>query len=359
MNLNDLRRHRLYSQQLIQPRFTTAVQVVAWLGAVQAQDYFGAKWALGQRLPGVTDAAIDAAFNAGEIVRTHAMRPTWHFVAPADVRWLQMLTGPRVHMRNGPYYKSGGLDEAAYKRAAKVFEQELRDHQYKDRNQLAAALAAAGLGRTKLDLALVVMKAELEGLLVSGPRVGKQFTYALLEERVPPAPALSRDEALATLVKRYFTSHGPAQAADFATWSGLTLTDTRRGLEIVGGALERATFDEQTYWFAAADPPALPSTVYLLPNYDEATLAYKDRSGLSVPDPLVTVTDQTVRDYPHCIFTGGVVTGLWKRTTGKTTGVTPLYLQIPTPAQARGWQAALQRYSDFLEAPVVELPPPD
>ncbi len=359
MKLDDLRRHRRDQQQLGRPRFTQPAEVVAWLGAVQAQDYTGAKWALGQRLPAGpsnTDAALDEAFNSGAILRTHAMRPTWHFVAPADLRWLQMLTGPRVHKRNSPYYKKGGLDEATLKRAAAVLTKELRDLNYKNRNELSAALTAAGLERAGIDLALVVMWAELEGLLVSGPRVGKQFTYALLEERVTPAPALTRDEALATLVTRYFTSHGPAQAADFATWSSLTLGDTRRGLEMVGAALEQATLDGQTYWFAAADPPPLPTLVYLLPNYDEATLAYKDRSAFSLPGSELIATEQVTREYPLVFMHGGRVIGLWKRTLGKTVGVTPLYFAPPTPAQGRGFQAALQRYSAFLEAPVEVLP---
>jgi len=360
MNLDQLRRHRHYQQQLVGARYTQPAQVVAWLGAVQAQDYTGAKWALGMRLaatPGapVTDAALDDAFDAGAILRTHAMRPTWHFVAPADLRWLQALTGPRVQQRNAPYYQKGGLDDATLRRAAGVLTRALRDHTYLNRTELAAALARAGHGLAGVDLAYVVMWAELEALIVSGPRVGKQFTYALVEERVPPAPALARDEALAMLVARYFASHGPAQAADFSTWSGLTLADTRRGLALAGAALEQAEVEGQTYWFAAADPPPLPGEMYLLPNYDEATLAYKDRSAFLMPGAAAIATETVTRGYPHTLFSGGRVIGLWKRTMGKTVGVTPLFFEPPTPAQRRAFAAALQRYSAFLETPVVEL----
>ena len=359
MNLDQLRRHRHYQQQLVAPRFGTPAEVVAWLGAVQAQDFTGAKWALAMRLKAgsapVTEAAIDAAFNAGELLRTHAMRPTWHFVAPADLRWLQALTGPQVHKRNGPYYRQFGVDAAFYQRAAKVLAKELRDRQYKTRDELAAALDAAGLSQRGTGLALVIMWAELEALIVSGPRVGKQFTYALVEEVVPPAPALGRDEALAELVRRYFSSHGPAQATDFATWSGLSAADTRRGLALVGGALEQMTLDEKTYWFAPADPPPLPPDLYLLPNYDEATLAYKDRSAILPPEAALVATESVVRAYSHQLFSNGQVIGLWKRELGKVIEVTPLYFQPPTAAQRRELGKALQRYSAFAGVPVVAV----
>src|SRR6266498_4691790 len=92
----DILRQRLHNQLLSQTKFSQPSQVVAWLGAVQAQDYAGAKWAVAQRTNGLTDTAIEQAFARGEILRTHVMRPTWHFVSPTDIRWMLDLTAPRV-----------------------------------------------------------------------------------------------------------------------------------------------------------------------------------------------------------------------------------------------------------------------
>src|SRR5205085_9873252 len=175
----DLLRHRLHNQQLTRSKFTDPAAMVAWLGAVQSQDYFGAKWALAQRLPGATDASLDRAFNEGAILRTHVLRPTWHFVAPADIRWLLALTGPRVLAISAPYFRANGLDAAVFKRTHPVITTALQGGKFLMRSELAAALKEAGLGQSGLGLTYAVIEAELTGLICSGPRRGKQFTYAL------------------------------------------------------------------------------------------------------------------------------------------------------------------------------------
>ena len=205
-----------------------------WLGAVQAQDYHGAKWALALRTRGVDSAALDRAFDAGAFLRTHVMRPTWHFVAPEDLRWLLALTGPRVHAVNAHPYRAFELDAPLFRRAHALLTRALRGGRSLTRLELATALEAGGIAARGQRLAYIVMHAEIDALVCSGPMRGKQHTYMLLEERVPPAPALARDEALATLARRYFTSHGPATAHDFAWWSGLTVADAREGVALAG-----------------------------------------------------------------------------------------------------------------------------
>ena len=202
-----------------------------WLGAVQAQQFDEAKWSLAERTHACTDADVEAAFARGEIIRTHVLRPTWHFVERGDVRWLLRLTRPRVHALNRYSYRMFELDASVLTRSHDVLAKTLADGEPRTRRELAERLAAAGIEADGPRLAYIVMHAELEELICSGPRRGKQQTYALLDHRAPPSPldGLSRERALAELVRRYFRSHGPATIKDFTAWSSLTVADTRVG----------------------------------------------------------------------------------------------------------------------------------
>src|SRR5512139_384836 len=230
----DIVRHRLHNQFLSQTNCTSPAQVVEQLGAVQSQDYAGAKWALAQRLKDpATDVAIDKAFNEGKILRTHVMRPTWHFVAPGDIRWLLMLTGPRVHVGSAFMYRKLELDQAIVKKSYRVLEKALQGNKQLTRAELGIAFEKAGILAEGQRLGYFMMSAELDGIICSGARRGKQFTYALLEERAPQVKPLKRDEALAELVRRYFTTRGPATLHDFTWWSGLTMAEAKEGIESV------------------------------------------------------------------------------------------------------------------------------
>ena len=350
----DLLRGRFANQHLAHPRLVDPAQIVAHLGAVQAQDYAAAKWALAQRLRGATDAALDAAFNAGAILRTHVLRPTWHFVAPADIRWLLALTAPRVNLLLAHYDRQWGVEPAILKRGHAALARALQGGQQLTRAQIDTVLQAASIQLGGEGLGHVAMHAELDGLICSGPRRGKQFTYMLLDERVPPAPALTRDEALLALVTRYFTSHGPAQPQDFAWWSGLTLGDTRKGLPMAGARLSRATVNDQDFYFAPAAAPPIPPAAYLLPNYDEYTVAYKDRSHFHDAADFQSSNARANVPFANMIVMGGRVVGIWKRTLGsKSVQVAATWLRPPTPAQQRALEAALQRYGRFLGLPAT------
>jgi hypothetical protein len=313
----DLARRRLINQRLVGGGFSTPVEAVSWFGAVQSQDYPGAKWALGQRMQGVSDAALDRAFDAGEILRTHVLRPTWHFVAPADIRWMLALTGPRVHRAMSYYCRQNGLDATTFARARPAIQRALKGGAHLTRDELAAALKKAGIDALGVRLGLLVMHEELDGIICSGPRRGKQFTYALLDERVPAAPALSRDEALTALTVRYFTSHGPATVRDFVWWSGLTVKDARSGIEMAGKALSQETGDSLTYWSSPHERARVrvPSpVVHLLPNYDECLIAYKDRNNVAhvpaPPDPRL----KRLGVFAHQMLVDGRMVGSWRRT---------------------------------------------
>jgi DNA glycosylase AlkZ-like len=356
MPLSDIARHRLHNQHITSAPFAKPGDVVSWLVAVQAQDYAGAKWALGLRLQqGARDADIDRVFNAGAILRTHVLRPTWHFVTPADIRWLLALTAPRVHAVNAHRYRQLELDDAALKRSRKVLMKALQGGKLLTRDELRDALQAAKIATDGQRLAYMLMHAELGGIICSGPRRGKQFTYALLEERVPPAPTPQRAEALAEFARRYFTSHGPATVQDFAKWSGLTSADAKRGLEAVKDQLQHEVLNSNEYWSSPTLSPvkAVSPTAYLLSVYDEYITGYKDRSMIGKPEvaaKLFTMGNALTA----VVVVDGQIVGTWRRTLNKETVVVEIssFTQL-TKAEQRSVVAAAQRYSEFLEKPVA------
>ena len=198
--------------------------------------------------PGLTEAELDRAFDEGAILRTHVLRPTWHFVAPADIRWMLALTGPRVQARSVPYHRRAGARQGCPDAQPARLRALARRGEAPDAHGARTALTRAGIAVDSLRLAFLVMHAELDQVICSGPRQGKQFTYALLDERAPRVRALERDEALAELTKRYFASHGPATVRDFVWWSGMTVKQAKAGLEMLGRAAASDTVDGVTYW---------------------------------------------------------------------------------------------------------------
>ena len=284
------------------------------MGAVQAHEYTDSKWALALRMRQASDAMVERAFASGSILRTHVMRPTWHFVTPADIRWMLALTAPRVSAAISSYNRRLELDAAVFRRSRHLIAAALRGGAQLTRQELKAVLDRGGIQADSVQrLAFIVMQAELDGVICSGARRGKQFTYALLDERVPAVPALSRDQALAELTRRYFTSHGPAQLRDFAWWSGLTVTDARAGLEMVAPTLAREIVDGRTYWFSSSTRTmrSQSHTAAVLPMYDEYLIAYKDRSAALNP---ARWNPFAARDsYMAPIVVNGKVIGGWKR----------------------------------------------
>ena len=323
----DITRTRLRNQRLSGGRFAKPEEVVSWLGAVQAQEYGHAKWALGLRMQRAADAQIEAAFSEGRILRTHVMRPTWHFVAPADIRWMLALTAPRVSAAMAPYNRRLELDAAVFRRSQRAMHRALRGGQELTRQELKAVLQRAGVHADGVQrLAHIVMQAELDAVICSGARRGKQFTYALLDERVPISRPRPRDEAIAELARRYFTSHGPAQIHDFAWWSGLSVADARAGLATIERELARETIDGRTYWFSSsARTPTAPRTAYLLPLFDEYLIAYKDRRAALDTSRWTRAASRDPFSAP--VVVNGQVVGGWKRVqTGDKVGIalTPL-----------------------------------
>jgi len=347
---------RLRAQRLTGKPFTSSVEAVRWLGAVQSQDYAGAKWALGQRTGGATDSEIDRLYDQGALLRTHVMRPTWHFVLPEDIRWMLELTRSRVRLGLSARHRELGIDERVIARASTAFTRALSGARHLTRPELGKVLHAAHISPDGQRLPHLLMAAELNGVIGSGPRRGKQMTYALLDARAPNTRALDRTEALVELTLRFFRSHGPAQLQDFVWWSGLTMAEARTGIRIAGAALDHQVVEGKDYWFdAKAGPVARVSAVaHLLPNFDEYTVAYRDRAAALHPDGLF---DPALFSFgsvlANIVTVDGQVRGAWRRSlAGGRVRVEVRLLDRLKPAEAAGVEEAGRRLGRFLERPV-------
>jgi len=348
----EIARQRLANQGLSQARFTRPEEVVRWLGAVQAQEYAYAKWGLGLRLKGMKASDVESALTAGKILRTHVMRPTWHFVTAEDIRWMLDLTAPRVHIVNGTMYRKLNLNQGLLTRSADIILRALEGGHQLTRLELGRVLAQAGIEADTMRLGYIVHYAELEGIICSGARRGKQFTYALIAERAPQARSLPREEALAALVSRFFCSHGPATLADFVRWSGLTQAETKMGLEMVNDVIVHKQVDGKDYW---RSKDVLPDSItgpkaLLLPPYDEMTIGYKDNSAI-LEDKFMPLAINEV--YGGAAFINHRILGYWKRTLAKNRVIVEVNpFRAWTDEERHTYAASALAFGEFLEMPV-------
>lgn len=355
MTTNDIARRRLHHQLIAATRSgqpaepAGPVGVVRWLGAVQAQDYLGSLWALGLRLRRASEAAVERAVADGEIIRTWPFRGTLHYAAAEDVRWMLGLSAGRTIKRAASRYRQLGLDEATFAKSGRVLARALRDGKQLTRHELAAALNRAGVATDGQRLIHILNRSSLEGLTCYAARRGRQFTFALLDEWAPATKRLGREESLAELAARYFESRGPATLRDFVWWSGLTGADARAGLETAKPRLAREVIDGQTYWLSPSAPGAKQDespTAYLLPAYDEYTVAYKDRGAMLPPSSAGRAGAGLLN--PVVVIDGEAV-GNWKRALKKeTVVVTPSLFRALSKREKQALAAAAEAYGEFL-----------
>jgi hypothetical protein len=360
----DIAGRRLEAQRLAGNPLDGPAEVVGWLGAVQAQDYPAAVWAVGQRTRGATAADVHRLFDEGAIVRTHVLRPTWHLVLPGDLRWLLALTAPRLRAGLAGRWHALGIDAGVIAGAQAAFQAALTGGRQLTRTELGAVLQASGIAPDGQRLPHLIMAAELDALVVSGPRRGRDFTYMLLDERVPVTPPLDPEEAMGRLAETYFRSRGPAQVQDFAWWSGTTLAGARGGVAAAAASLTSEVTGGRRYWAAALPPPPprppRAPVVHLLPNFDELTVAYRDRSATDHPrglfDPGLFAFGSVLS---NVLVIGGRVRGAWRRVAGPRSLRLQLRLLDPLrPAERAAVGREVDRMSRFLERP-VELEWPD
>jgi hypothetical protein len=354
LNASEIGRRRLTNQHLTGRPFPTPEEAVGWLGAVQAQDYGPAKWSVAQRTAGVSDADMDRAVAAGTILRTHVLRPTWHFVLPQDIRWLLVATAPRILARTAYRRRQLGLEAAILRKSEKLLAHVLRGGNELTRREIGALLHGAGIDIEGQRLPHILMDAELHGVICSGPLHGRQHSYVLLDQRAPQARDFTRVEALGELAARYFTSHGPASAKDFAAWASLTVADVRKALDRAEPGLERDALDGVTLWSGASVPTSASAradsapTVRLLQGYDEYIMGYSEtRHAIRGSDDMRSSAARP--NMNQAIILDGRVAGLWRRKLWRDSVVVEAALHEPFEiAQARALAAEAKRFGKFL-----------
>jgi hypothetical protein len=349
----EIARRRMRNSRLTGPRFKSPDETVRWHLAMQAQDYAPAKWSIGQRSTGLFDGDLDEAVAAGSIVRTHVLRPTWHFVAREDLRWLLELSGPRVQQGNAGRYLQLGLDERTRARCAEVIASSLAGGNRLTRNELAGVLEDAGIDREGQRMPYILMHCELEGIIGSGGLSGKQQTYALLDERAPKGRRSDRDESLVELTRRYLTSHGPATVKDMSWWSGLTMADIRKALDMLGAQVRGETVDEILLWTVASGdarpPPARGA--HLLQTYDELVVGFSESRFFG--DPGVERARAAWSGASGTPPSGGVllngrIGGHWRRTIERNRIDVEVHLyEEPTRVDARALEVAAAKLGRF------------
>ena len=339
---------RLHNQKITANDLSTPQSLVEHLGAVQAQDFPMSKWAVGLRLPGATDATIEAALDAGALVRTHVLRPTWHLVSGQDVRWMLALTGKHIKAASASRDRDLGLDAAVYTRANDLIAKALEGGRHLTREEVMQALDRGGIHTNPSRAVHFMMYAETDALVCNGVPRGKEQTYALLDEKVPKGLMLNREEALATLALRYFTSHAPATLADFQWWSGLPMPDARAGLENVKSQMQSVNWEGKTYWLGSDAAPQAAENVFLLPAFDEYTVSYKDRSPVFEPRwHKEAITSNGI--FKPIIVVNGHVVGIWKRTMQKSKVlIEPTFFDSATALLPTALEKEMQRFGAFL-----------
>ncbi|MCW3110277.1 MAG: Winged helix DNA-binding protein [Segetibacter sp.] len=349
MTINDIAKYRLLNQQLAGTTLTTPKEIVSHFGAMQSQDYAMSKWAIGIRLS-ADEKAIENAINNGEIIRTHILRPTWHFVSSNDIRWMLALTATHVKRALASMCRKLELTDETLKHCKIIIEKSLTGNNHLTREEIMLDLNKKGIATNDIRSALIMLDAELDGLVCNGPMRLKQFTYALLDERVSETKLLTRNDALAELAKRYFTSHGPASLQDFSWWSGLSLSDSKLALEMVKNNFLSIKTDNQAYWFDSteSDTNDNSNNALFLPAYDEFMVSYKDRSASLAPEIAKHAISGNGIFKPIIVVDGRVI-GWWKRAFEKDKVLIEThYFKSGKKLQKRVAFKAAERYGNFV-----------
>lgn len=351
-------RRRMLTQRLASAPAATAGDVVRTLLAVQCQDAPLAAWSLGLRSRAGTYAAVLAEQDTAAFVRTHVLRPTWHYVAAEDLRWLLELTSARIQSSMAARHRQLELDARTVDRGLGALGELLADRGALTRKQIGPLLAAQGLPGPGERVGHLLLLAELRGLVCSGPLAGREHTYALLEQTLPvvPDPPADRDEALGRLVGRFFSGHGPAGVGDLLRWAAVNKGEIRRGLDIVGDGLEHWELDGEAVWFDPATPPRMsrPDRAHLLPTFDEVVLTYA-HTGFPRPAGHPRGADRLspAEAGGGMVVCDGHDVGTWKRTVRAATCTVDLEL---APGLDDGRRAAVdaaaQRLADFVGLPL-------
>jgi hypothetical protein len=348
-SVNSVEDIRIQSHQLRNPGFNDPEKLVAWMGAIQAQDYSMSKWALGVRLRSATIGDVEAALNKGKILRTHVLRPTWHLVAAEDIRWMLQLSGERIKSSSASRDRILEITEELYSECNRLIGRILEGNNHLTRQELAAELAKAGIAVNTSRMIHFMMRAEIEGIVCSGIDKGNRQTYALIDERIPLAKTLHREEALTTLATKYFRSHSPASVQDFAWWSGLSAGDARQAIHLIRSELFTVRFRENPLFVHQSCCNDLKplDTFYFLPAFDEYIIAYRDRTSVLGAEHHAKAFSKNGIFHPLIVSNGRII-GTWQKAAGKKRiAVKPVFFEAIDPDEDR-IKTAENRYSTFL-----------
>lgn len=349
MKLSEIAQLRLHTQHINSNRYKNVKELVASMGAMHAQDFAMCKWAIGIRMPKLSLAEIENSLRNAEIIRTHVMRPTWHIVSAENIRWMLELTSPYIKSSMKSRWKELGLNEKIVSKCHSIFEKILAGNNHQTREELISQLEKAKIATSDQRAAHLIVNAELDQLICSGITKENKITYALFEERVPSKKPLKKEEALYSLASIYFNSHGPATMQDFSWWSGISLTDSKKAMELVKDNCIQTKIDDAVYFQSKTlSIPQFKESLYLLPAYDEFLISYKERkASLLTLHQKVTITTNGI--FKPIIVENGQVTGVWSRTFKKDrVQIKPVFFKAPKARSKELLEVAAKQYAAFL-----------
>jgi hypothetical protein len=345
---NQIRSWRLRNQLLVDKPFKSVYEVVKWMGALQAQDYYGSLWAIGLRMKGVNENMIEKEIDDKQIVRSWPMRGTLHFTAPEDLRWMLNLLAPRVIKKATSVYTQADLNSKVFSKASNILVKEFEKSPTMTRDEIYRVLEKYRISTSQSRGLHILGWMAQNGIICQASRKGKQPTFALLDYWIPGVKPIDVEESLAKLALQYFKSHGPATIHDFCWWTGLTQTEARKAIGLVEPNLLRLKVDATFIYSADAQGGSKSSSIILIPSYDEFSVGYKDRSAL-LDDANIARTGHGI--FSSCILLNGKIAGTWKRTKEKN-GVkiqTDLFYKL-SEKETQNLEKAVDRYKNFLNA---------
>lgn len=348
MTASAISKKRFANQHIQGKKFDSAKELVQWMGAMQAQDYNMAKWAIGVRLKNSTNQLIEEAINNTEIIRTHVLRPTWHFVSAKDIRWILELTAKNLNRSLASNNKTLELDEKIFRRCNTIIEKLLSNGNHLTRKEIMEALEKKGIKTNPLRAAHIMFKAETDMIVCNGIKRDKESTYALFNERVPSTKKFSKEEALAELADRYFKSHGPAALHDFTWWSGLSVSDAKQALELVKSQMVSEKLKDHVYWLFpyTVTEKIKDNEMVFLPAFDEFLISYKTRE-ISL-DPMFASKSYTTNGiFNPIIVHNAKVIGTWKPQYKKEILIKEQFFGKPTETQKQLCKKASKEFIGF------------
>jgi hypothetical protein len=354
MTYQEISHYRLVSQKLYKTTKNSPQEIVQHLGAMQAQDYAMAKWAIGSRCD-ASEKEIEEAINSAQIIRTHILRPTWHFVSADDIYWMLDLSAPQVKRFTASAAKKYGYDAKKLEQINSAIEKMLCGNNHMTRDEIMQELNIQKTSKEDFLSAAIMMNAELDGLVCNGKMKGKQITYALLEERVAkPKTKLTKEKALEKLAKRYFESHGPATLSDFSWWSGFAPTTCKIAVNAIELRLDSVEIENQKYWFAKQSfENNFRESVHFLPAFDEILISYKNReASILLEHQSKAFTNNGI--FKPTILENGKVIGIWKRTIKKDLAkIETQFFDVTEKDKKTAVFEGIKSFENYLETKIV------